>query len=245
MNPIQKETLSLSFPGKTPLSHIVALQFSDVHIGPGFSPHALEEAVRQMRQVHPDLYLFTGDLTGLRPLARYASFVIEQLRSLQAPLGKWAVWGNHDCCDSPELFPEVMRRSGFVLLENTYARLWPGGPVVGGVKDGIHSKPNLRLFQNVQAPFRLLLLHEPDLIDMAPANSFDLALAGHTHGGQISLPVIGTVVLPRYGRRYPAGLYNAAGGKLYVNRGLGTSDFPLRLGVPGELTVFHLCIPSA
>ncbi len=244
MNPIITTHVRLDFAGRRAAKGLTIAQFSDIHIGPAFRPRAFAAAVDRLAAIHPDLYVMTGDLTGMAPLSWYADVVAVQLHRLSAPFGKFAIWGNHDCLGSPSLFPQVIKAGGFCLLENAKTVLWPGGPVIGGLADGLASIPNVRLLERVQVPFRLLLLHEPDLLNQVTPYSFDLALAGHTHGGQIRLPGRGAVVLPELGKHYPAGLYRVRGGLLYVNMGLGASDVPLRWRAPGELTVFHLRIPE-
>jgi len=87
----------------------------------------------------------------------------------------------------------------------------------------------------------ILLAHEPDFADKAaPTGRFDLQISGHSHGGQIHLPLIGSPFLPRYARKYPRGLYQVGKMILYTNRGLGAAEFNIRWNCRPEITVFTL-----
>ncbi len=106
-------------------------------------------------------------------------------------------------------------------------------------------KPDLEVALQSAKPdeFVLLLSHAPDFADVAVRHPVDLQLSGHSHGGQVRLPLIGnTSALPLYGRKYVDGLYTLGGGKLqvYTNRGIGVSVFPVRFLCRPELTVFTL-----
>jgi hypothetical protein len=90
----------------------------------------------------------------------------------------------------------------------------------------------------------ILLAHEPDFADIsAKSGKFDMQISGHTHGGQICLPFLGNLYLPRLGRKYPSGKYHIDKMVLYTNRGLGTSWLKLRYNCPPEISVFTLRSP--
>jgi predicted MPP superfamily phosphohydrolase len=91
----------------------------------------------------------------------------------------------------------------------------------------------------------VLLAHEPDFADVSASTGyFDLQLSGHSHGGQIVFPLVGALFLPRYGRRYPRGLYRINGMVQYTNRGLGTSHLRFRINCPAEITQITLLSPK-
>ena len=87
---------------------------------------------------------------------------------------------------------------------------------------------------------KILLVHEPDFADRAARYPIDVQLSGHTHGGQIRLPVIGPLLLPILGRKYPMGLYGVRDTWVYPNRGLGVNRPPMRLNCRPEITLFTL-----
>jgi predicted MPP superfamily phosphohydrolase len=124
-----------------------------------------------------------------------------------------------------------------VPIETAGARLW-----LSGVDDVLVGKPDLdRALQGIPRNEPVVLLaHEPDFADQAAKYPVDLQLSGHSHGGQIRLPVVGAVFLPDLARKYPWGLRKIGALTLYTNVGLGTIRIPARLNCPPEVTLFTL-----
>jgi predicted MPP superfamily phosphohydrolase len=115
---------------------------------------------------------------------------------------------------------------------------------IAGIDDHLAGYGNLAetLTHLPEQSSAILLAHEPDFAEIsAPTRRFSLQISGHSHGGQIKLPFIGAPYLPPLGRKYPGGLYQINGMKLYTNRGLGTSWLGIRINCPPEITVFNLC----
>jgi predicted MPP superfamily phosphohydrolase len=174
------------------------------------------------------------------PMAAIAA----EMGRLTAPMGAFAVLGNHDWAWSGEAVAEALRAAGVTPLIGeraeavhpaTGARL-----TVIGLDDESSGRPHgwERLRPPPGAP-AVLLTHAPDVwadIPDAPA----LTLAGHSHGGQIAPWPIGPTVLPRFARRHPYGWYARAGARLFVTRGVGASGPPARLGAPPEIVVIDL-----
>jgi uncharacterized protein len=228
------------------------VQLSDFHYDRYVDIRVITSAVHLTNQLQPDLVVLTGDFVTQGPFAgQYdppAAHDAEPCSQILAPLrprlGVFVVLGNHDYYTDPELVSEILRSRGFHVLRNQSfdleldgARLW-----LAGLNDAVAGADDLELaLQKIPASEAVVLLaHEPDSADWVPPGRVDLQLSGHSHGGQIVLPVIGPPYLPPLGRKYPWGLRHLGPLTLYTNRGLGTITLPFRFNSPPELTLFTL-----
>jgi uncharacterized protein len=247
----------LAAPDAAPdLDGLVIAQLSDFHAGftPSFNLRAMRKAVDLALGARPDLIVITGDFAvwsyGLEECQR-------QLRRLQAPLGTFAVLGNHDHGDSRAPFirptdPAAIEACGVRLLINDAVELRHGAAVVQvcGVDDseGGHDDLPAVLARLDRRPgvLRLLLTHHAEVALEAEAGDFHLALAGDTHGGQICLPLPGRrIMLSDPHARFPEGYFEPGGRPLYVTRGVGTSLLPFRSFCRPEVVVFHVVASPA
>ncbi len=235
---ITRHTLAL--PGlQEPLR---AAQLSDLHYGPFLNGDTVDQWVETTLELRPDVILLTGDYIDARSRRRNEPF-LEALRQLAAPLGVYAVWGNHDHISRTrhQLLAGAFERFGFNVLNNRNVRLRED-MVVAGIDDFRLGNPDLAaaLAQREPDVATILLSHNPDILPEVERGSVDLVLSGHTHGGQINLPLVGPVVTGSlYGRRYAEGWVDAAV-PAYVSRGLGVSGLPMRAFCPPEIAVFDL-----
>ncbi|MFF2156499.1 metallophosphoesterase [Paenibacillus chitinolyticus] len=235
---LELERLPQAFDG------VRVVQFSDVHVGPYLAPGDLPQLVDMINALKPDLLCFTGDLYDYRVYD--GSLVSQALAALKAPLGKFAVLGNHDYYGSPVETEKVLKPGGFELLTNRSVAVGKDKALirVAGVDDMWEGRPDLdRALKSVRPDdFVLLLSHAPDFADIALEAPVDMQLSGHSHGGQVRLPFYGAITTPMYGRKYVDGLYKLGGGKLhvYTNRGIGMTMHPVRFWCRPELTVFTL-----
>ncbi|MBV8971111.1 MAG: metallophosphoesterase [Sphingomonadaceae bacterium] len=215
------------------------VQVSDIHMGPPDMPAArVADIVAEVDALRPDIIVLTGDYHGGKFLDGDAGNLddgVRPLRRLHAPLGVFAVRGNHD---DPYWTPRVLPRYRMTYLENAHA---DAGPVtVAGIDDAETGHPDIAAALAGAPPGKpvLLLMHEPDRFAAVP-RGVALTLAGHTHGGQIRLPLIGAIVTHTdFG--WVRGRYDQGGRTLIVSSGVGTSGVPLRLGVPPEIVVVTL-----
>ncbi|MGB9890655.1 MAG: metallophosphoesterase [Anaerolineae bacterium] len=213
---------------------------SDLHRGPHVDPSHIRRAVRMAREAAPHLVLLGGDFVSQS--AAYADSCAQELASLQAPLGVYACLGNHDYWTNPDVITEALSRVGIRVFRNAgwevADRLW-----VAAVDDVWEGRPSLEtalrgMPTDAQA---ILLAHEPDYADVVAADRrVMLMLSGHTHGGQVRLPLLGPPVLPYLGQRYPAGLYTLGEMTLYVSRGVGLIAPPVRFNCRPEVTLLIL-----
>ncbi len=227
-------------------------QISDIQIGENYSMKQLQRVVKKIEKQQPDIILFTGDLFENYAVcgAEVEAEVTALLGRLEAPLGKYAVWGNRDYGGgAARAYRRILDKAGFELLCNSSAQITAAEGkqvLLCGLDDGLFGAPNDAQFPQQMDGFayRILLLHEPDLAQRWVQSDFQLILAGHSHGGQVRLPFwagLRTVLAEQYTRHFYT-LNEETGQQLYVNTGLGTSHLPVRFGVVPEIAVFDITI---
>jgi predicted MPP superfamily phosphohydrolase len=232
-------------------------QLSDFHYDDYFSVVPLRKAIDIVNALRPDLVVLTGDFVtsrgmgshvvdvqGVKAAAKMIEPCARLLARMRAGSGIMAVLGNHDIeCDTTHII-EVLEYSEISVLRNRSVaferdgkRLW-----FCGVDDFLRGKPKLELaLRDIPAEESVILLaHEPDPADYVANYPVDLQLSGHSHGGQIFIPLIGSPYLPPLARKYPRGLRQIGRLTLYTNVGIGTIDVPMRLGCPPEVTLITL-----
>src|SRR5690606_16554741 len=179
----------------------------------------------------PDALLLGGDFVCLR--ARHVDELAERLSGIEAPLGRYAVLGNHDLWTDYHHIERRLEAAGIELLTNRNARLpAPFDHVwLCGLDDHSHGSPDGVAALRGADGVRVVLMHAPSgLLDLDGAR-FDLALCGHTHGGQIALPGGRPIVVPEgaLSRRFARGVHRLeVGGTIVVSRGVGCSTVPWR-----------------
>jgi len=221
------------------------LFISDVHAGPFVSKGALVEAFARLATLRPDVVIHGGDLATSN--VAEAAVHQEALTALRAPLGVFAVYGNHDHYTRDLAgVAALYERSGVRVLNNTAVPLDKGSAqlALAGIDDWNFGRP--RLDEALAEARRLvpdgpiiLVSHNPDAFFEAARRGVALTLAGHTHGGQVRIP--GRPVLVRMSRyRLDEGRYERDGSQIIVSRGLGVSGIPLRLFCPPEALLVTL-----
>jgi hypothetical protein len=221
---------------------------SDLHVG---SPHNdlnnLSKVVEATNALHADLILLAGDYvihevmggTFVKPEP-----IAHELKNLTAKLGVYAVLGNHDWWYSAPRVQAAFKQEGIPLLDNAAIRIqngscdfWLAG--IGDYWMGQHDI-NKALRPIPDTATVLAFTHNPDIFYELP-NRISLTFAGHTHGGQVNLPVLGRLIVPsRYGEKFAIGHISEGGGNMFVTTGIGTSILPVRFRVPPEIAVVVL-----
>lgn len=216
---------------------------ADFHAGPTTTAALVEEACGELQRAEPDVILLGGDFVLLRP--EYADRLVAPLSALRAPLGVYAVYGNHDHWAGLSRVEQALDRAGIARLNNRSLRLPPPfeRTQIVGLDDHTsgHPDPDAAVWDASLAT--VLLLHQPSGVLDAGDRPFDVALAGHTHGGQIVLPGGLAPVAPHgaLSRRYRAGRYALPGGRtLLVSRGIGHGALPFRVGAPSDILICTL-----
>jgi uncharacterized protein len=221
---------------------------SDLHAGvPYVGIAAVERAVAALNERAPDVHLLLGDFLDASQILRRdlaPELVADRLAALSAPLGSVAVLGNHDWRNSGDRMWRALSRAGVTVLEDRAVELLaPGGPFwIAGVGDLRHRRPDVgAALAEVPADAPVLLLsHDPDVFPQVPER-VALTLSGHTHGGQVAIPLVRRPLLPsRFGERYARGLIEEEDRHLLVTSGVGTSGIPVRLLAPPEALVLTL-----
>jgi uncharacterized protein len=228
----------LTIPGlPMSLDGLEIIQLTDMHFAPCYNRRFFELAVAECLGWTADLVIVTGDLVEDDDTIGWIEPVLGRLESRR---GKFAVLGNHDHDHQPEMITAELERVGFTDLEGQWTSLDLGGTIVaiGGT-----SAPWGRALDEREMPpadFRILLSHSPDLFYKAQRWNVELMFSGHNHGGQIRLPLVGSVFVPsKYSRRFDRGFFRQNGTLLYVSEGLGGMH-PVRYGCPPEICRFVL-----
>jgi hypothetical protein len=241
---------------------------SDIHGGSnGASEAKLKELVERANALDPDLILLIGDfvsssLNDRKAIKMPVEAVASNLKGFRARDGVFAVLGNQDDAYDPQSVRVNLEKAGITVLENEAVRVERSGRYVDilGMPDGLHIEldaPEAYYGPAVNALRKLgpekgnviLFTHNPDSIDyiaggVSTPTDVGLFLAGHTHGGQISLPFVGPPVVlgSSFGQRFAKGFVRDEVYKtdMFITSGIGTSVLPFRLGVPPEISVLHL-----
>ena len=224
------------------------VQISDFHYHEYDEDSFLRKAVARVNALRPDMVALTGDFITAHGIAnpanrRHAFGCAAILREIACPL-RFCSLGNHDSIDNPAVI-DALQGAGLTVLHNRFDaidlrgdRLW-----ISGIADAYFDAPDLsRAVPDQRGGSPVILLgHEPDIAPrIAEYGGVDLMLAGHTHGGQVRLPILPPMFLPDMGRNYIHGLFQVNGLQMYVNRGLGTVHLPVRFRCPPEITVLTL-----
>lgn len=217
-------------------------QLSDLHLGMRYTAENARWAAEQMAAERPDLLAFTGDFVSYEHAIGDLPAVLAPLAELRPPLGAYAVPGNHDYWEGVPEIRRVLEPFGIEFLINAHRVVRHNGVAftLAGLDDLWDGVPDLdgALRDAPAGAFTLLLAHCPDTADEAAARGVNAQLSGHTHGGHMILPLIGSFCLPRFGWRHPVGHRHVDKLQLYVSRGAG--GLPLRLNCPPEATVITL-----
>ena len=221
---------------------------SDIHMaGAHISSDRVSHIVDRVNELDPDIVLIGGDfIDGHTPRSQTSnSFNSEvdigftKLTNLQAKLGVYAVIGNHDVWYDVDVVRNALSQSGIKLLENEAVNIERNICVVG-YQDETTQSPNRTASQNCNKDTIFLsLMHSPDSLKYVDRSSF--AFAGHTHGGQINIPLIGRrITSTRLGEKYAYGLQDYQGIPVYITSGIGTSILPARFRSAPEIAVIIL-----
>ena len=242
-----------SWPATMPPLRIAVL--TDIHaVEPWMPVGRINHIVNTTNDLNADIILLLGDFveavrpklrTGIVPISDWAPV----LGKLRAPLGVYAVLGNHDWWDDAVSVRGGLRQVGIPVLENRAFKIEKGRRRfwLAGLGDQLARHDDLpgtiRQVSGDADPV-ILMVHEPDIFVSVPKRA-TLTLAGHTHGGQVLLPFIGRPIVPSaYGQRFAYGHIVEGGRNMIVSSGLGLTGLPVRFGVPPEIALVTVGAPG-
>jgi predicted MPP superfamily phosphohydrolase len=234
------QTKHVRLPGlPAELAGLKIAHLADLHMTGRFTRPFYEEIVAQTNALAPDLIALTGDICERE---KCLEWIVPVLGKLQARQGKFFVLGNHETrLQSVAPLRKLLAEAGFVDLAGRWIEHTIAGTAVvlaGNELPWFGIAPDMT--GAPAGPLRVLLSHSPDQYFWAQREGFQLMLAGHNHGGQIRLPLIGPLITPsRYGSRYAGGLYYEPPTLLHVTRGIA-GVHPLRFNCPPELALLIL-----
>lgn len=209
------------------LEGLKIVHFSDLHYNKNSSIKTVKKLVELINKANPDIVIFTGDLIDSHYEIDSASLesIMSEFNSINTSIGKYAIKGEEDL----ENFNQVFNNSNFTILENTVEKIYYKSSSINLLAlDETYLKDNIKGFNDDS--FTITIVHKPDLTDriMSDFNT-DIILAGHSHNGQIVLPLIGALFRKEGARKYPASHYTINNTDLYVSGGIGNSGHQWRL----------------
>lgn len=238
---VVNENLPTNFHG------LKIIHISDIHYGRTINKSELNHLVKEINILKPDIVVFTGDLIDKDTLltTEIKKDIIGSLKKISTHYGKYAISGNHDF--QFPAYKEILEKSNFIDLDNTYDIIYNDHyePLfIGGLESEIDGKPDIEniisYFQidkqddddqadNENIEYKILLMHTPDTFDEIKKYGFDLVLAGHSHNGQIRLPLIGPILTFEGAKSYHEPYYKIDDTDFFISGGLGVSGINFRL----------------
>lgn len=231
------------------------VQLSDIHLDEFTEPFFLKLAIDHINRLRPDVVLLTGDYVTFgissRKFARGAAWQCANILQRLTCRTIYAVLGNHDTLIGANVVTAALTDNGITVLNNMHlplqrdgARIW-----LAGIEDPLEGHPDPEAaipvsIRNLPHEPVILLCHAPDyanhLLSQPAGQAVALMLSGHTHGGQVRLPLLPPLHLPPMGKQYVEGWFRLGSMQLHVNRGLGTVDLPFRFNCPPEISLLTL-----
>lgn len=248
---VQRHLLSLReqkipIPNLPPDLHgLRIVQLTDIHLSPFLSAREVERAVAMANETRAHIALVTGDL--ITNIGDPLDHCLELLSRLRADAGIFGCMGNHEIVAESERYTQVQgARLGMRFLRQQSVLLPFGNALLNlaGVDYQRYNERYLRRAERLVAPgaFNVLLSHNPDVFPVAVKKGFPLTIAGHTHGGQVRIEILGQDLnVARFYTPYVDGLYRMDNAAIFVSRGIGTIGLPTRIGAPPEVALLKLC----
>ncbi len=204
------------------------VQISDIHFGNTINIKELKNIIQEINKTKPDILVLTGDLLDKEITEEEKTEIINTLKEIKVTIDKYAIMGDKDYDEN--LWNEIIEQSNFINLNNK--------------EKFIYYKNNSKIKitnidTNNEETYSIYLLHEPDKIDNLQ-NKFDLILAGHSLNGQINIPLIKQLLLPKGAKKYYKKHYEINDTDLYISSGLGTTKFKYRLFNKPSINLYRL-----
>ena len=227
------------------------VHFSDIHYNRAIDIQKVNDIVAEINLINPDIVVFTGDLIDKDVSLKNSDYteLTNALKSITAKYGKYAVIGNHDFYKDHNKVKDIYEKSNFTYLENNYDIIYNDNNekiFIGGLSTVSYGEANLdktfSYFNNHDdAIYKIILVHEPDIADTIVKDyQVNLILAGHSHGGQIKIPVIGPLYSRAHAKKYYDNYYKIDDTNLYISSGIGVSAINYRLNSRPSINFYRI-----
>ncbi len=224
------------------------LHISDIHYGNTTDKKDLDRILNKINLTKPDIVVMTGDLYSIELSDEQIEELKNFLNSIDASISKYAIKGNHD---NDELWDSIIKDTDFIDLNNNYDLIYNknnNSIFMAGINTEDEIDTNFEKIDeylnnnadNEQIVYKILLLHKPDSITNFDYSKYDLILGGHSHNGQVNIPLIGPIYTPVGAKKYYKGYYELNNTKLYISSGIGTSLFKMRLFDMPSVNLYRL-----
>lgn len=217
---------------------------TDLHYDESMNNKELEKLKDTVNALKPDIIVFTGDIVTYDLSSKEIEKVSKIMNEMKASIGKYAIKGNHDY--DFEKWELLFENAGFTDLNDTYEVIYKNDStpiVISGISTNLYGTKNIKdkiepIYEYLNSfdenstnepIYSILLLHEPDFIEDIDYNKFDLVLSGHSHNGQVRLPLIGALYTPIGSKQYYDEYYRIDNTNLYISSGVGTTFLNIRL----------------
>jgi uncharacterized protein len=219
------------------------VHLTDIHHSKFVSFNDVFRMVELSNRQDPDVVLLTGDYITWSK--KFIPPMAEALRNLKSRLGVYAVLGNHDIRVDADQVTQALEKAQVKVLRNASARIDLKGDSlwVSGVDEYMYGQSDIALAMKdvPRSQPRILLAHNPEILNEAASHQVDFVLAGHTHGGQIKIPYMRSLnIVTQPGREILEGFVRNGRTQMYISRGLGKVVVPVRILCPPEIPVFYL-----
>ena len=241
---IYNKNLPIGFDG------MKIVHFSDLHFNRAISREKIDKIVDEINLINADIVVFTGDLIDkdMTISDNDYEYLSDAFSKINAKYGKYAVIGNHDYIEMDNVI-KVFNDSNFKYLENSYDIIYNQNNekiFIGGIGNVSYNLDNvdktMEYFNsNNDINYKIILTHEPDISDLIiDNNDVNLILAGHSHNGQIRLPIIGAIWTPQHSKKYYDEYYSISETDLYISSGIGVSSMNYRLFNRPSITFYRV-----
>ena len=221
-----------------------AIHLTDLHYGPLMPLDIFGKVIQRTNELEKDIVVCTGDYVRGAAAARKIEGIWSVMADLRATEGVYTVLGNHDHWASTEQSIRWLNTSGHINLRHKAVPLSRNGKTLwlGGAGDLWEDHVNLDLvLKDVpDDACRIVLAHNPDTADTDYATRIDLMISGHTHGGQVKLPFIGTPILPVKNKAFSSGFVKSQRTNIFISRGIGWAAFPVRFNCLPEIAILNI-----
>lgn len=242
-NLLKRKTLIIKT--QKPIKPCTMIYFTDTHFGKYYDINHAKKIIEKINKEKPDIIVFGGDLLDNFALDRNyidLQYLKEELQKIEAKVGKYAVWGNHDYGGGAvRIYEDFMTSCGFELLKNESVELADYGIKLIGYDDYLMGWTDPSLYKIESDLFNIIIAHEPIVSQFIESKSENFLLSGHTHGGQVSIPFITPKLLPAGSERFKKGYYTekeintTISLKMYTSSGIGMTRYPFRFLSPPEI----------